>query len=236
MKTIGIIGGIGPESTIDYYRRLLAAYGQRRPGEAAPAIIINSIDVRKLLALAAGQHDRLTEYLLDEIARLHHAGAQIGLLAANTAHVVFDEVSRRSPLPLVSIVAAASDRAKSLGLKRLGLFGTRFTMQGRFYPELFEREGLALVTPSADEQTYIHDKYMTELSPGQFLPQTRARLLKIASRMKQQDAIEGLILGGTELPLILTDSTPLGLPFLDTTEIHVNAILEQALDLTTDKH
>ena len=84
MKTIGIIGGIGPESTIDYYRRLLTAYGQRRPGEAAPAIIINSIDVRKLLALAAGQHDRLTEYLLDEIARLHRAGAQIGLLAANT--------------------------------------------------------------------------------------------------------------------------------------------------------
>jgi len=78
MKTIGIIGGIGPESTIDYYRRLLAAYGQRRPGEAAPAIIINSIDVRKLLALAAGQLDRLTEYLLDEIARLHRAGAQIG--------------------------------------------------------------------------------------------------------------------------------------------------------------
>ena len=230
MKTIGIIGGIGPESTIDYYRRLLAAYGQRRPGEPAPAIIINSIDVRKLLALAAGQHDRLTEYLLEEIARLHRAGAQIGLLAANTPHVVFNEVSRRSPVPLVSIVAAACDRAKSLGLKRLGLFGTRFTMQGRFYPELFEREGLALVTPSADEQTYVHDKYMTELIPGEFLPQTRARLLKIASRMKQQDAIDGLILGGTELPLILTDSTPVGLPFLDTTEIHVNAILEQALE------
>ena len=230
MKTIGIIGGIGPESTIDYYRRLLAAHRQRRPEDAAPAIIINSIDVRKLLALAAGQLSQLTDYLVDEIGRLDRAGAQLGLLAANTPHVVFDQVAPRSPVPLVSIVAATCARAKSLGLTRLGLFGTRFTMQGRFYPEVFEREGLVLVTPNAEEQTYIHDKYMTELIPGQFLPPTRARLLEIASRMKQQDGIEGLILGGTELPLILTDSTPVGLPFLDTTEIHVNAILEQALE------
>ena len=230
MKTIGIIGGIAPESTIDYYRRLLATHRQRRPEDAAPAIIINSIDVKKLLALAAGQLGQLTEYLLEEIARLDRAGAQIGLLASNTPHLVFDDVARRSPVPLVSIVAATCGRAKSLGLKRLGLFGTRFTMQGRFYPEVFERAGLVLVTPAAEEQTYIHDKYMTELVPGQFLPQTRARLLEIASRMKQQDGIEGLILGGTELPLILTDSTPAGIPFLDTTEIHVSAILEQALD------
>jgi aspartate racemase len=229
MKTIGIIGGIGPESTIDYYRRLLAGHRAKRPGDPAPAIIINSIDVKKLLALAAGQFDQLAQYLLDEIGRLARAGAQCGLLAANTAHVVFDQVAPLSPVPLVSIVSATCERARSLGLERLGLFGTRFTMQGPFYPQVFERAGLTLLTPAAAEQEYIHDRYMTELIPGQFLPQTRARLLEIASRMKQQEGIQGLILGGTELPLILTDSSPVGIPFLDTTAIHVDAILEYAL-------
>ena len=113
--------------------------------------------------------------------------------------------------------------------KNLGLFGTRFTMQGRFYPDAFIREGIGLTVPSPEEQDYIHDKYINELIPGKFLPDTREGLLVIARRMKKQEGIQGLILGGTELPLILTDNPSLGIPFLDTTQIHVNAILEQAL-------
>ncbi len=230
MKAIGIIGGLGPESTIDYYRRLLATHQELRPGEGAPSIIINSLDVNKGLGMVgANQLGQLTEYLVFEIERLARAGAECGLLSANTPHIVFDDVSRRSPIPLVSIVEATCAEAKRLGLTNLGLFGTRFTMQGRFYPQVFSREGVALTVPTPDEQDYIHDKYINELIPGKFLPQTRERLLAIAARMKQQDSIQGLILGGTELPLILTDSSSLGIPFLDTTQIHVLAILEQAL-------
>jgi aspartate racemase len=230
MKTIGIIGGLGPESTIDYYRRLLAAHEGIRPGEGAPSIIINSLDVKKGLALVgANQLDELADYLVFEIERLARAGAECGLLSANTPHIVFDEVARRSPFLLVSIVEATCATAKRLRLKKLGLFGTRFTMQGRFYPDVFSREGVGLIVPRADEQDYIHDKYVNELIPGKFLPETREKLLGIARRMKEQEGIEALILGGTELPLILTDSSPLGIPFLDTTQIHVEAILEQAL-------
>jgi aspartate racemase len=240
MKTIGIIGGLGPESTIDYYRRLLATHQKLRPEEGAPAIIINSIDVKKGLAMVgANQLGQLTEYLVFEIERLARAGAECGLLSANTPHIVFEDVSRRSPIPLVSIVEATCTEAKRLGLKTLGLFGTRFTMQGRFYPDVFSREGVGLTVPTAEEQDYIHDKYVNELIPGQFLPQTRKGLLAIAARMKQQDGIQGLILGGTELPLILTDSSSVGIPFLDTTQIHVNAILEFAENpgnLTADQH
>ena len=229
MKTIGIIGGLGPESTIDYYRRLLATHEQLRPEDGAPAIIINSLDVKKGLALVgSNQLAELTEYLVFEIERLARAGAECGLLSANTPHIVFDEVSRRSPFPLVSIVEATCAEAKRLGLTRLGLFGTRFTMQGRFYPDVFSREGVGLTVPAAEEQDYIHDKYVNELIPGKFLPQARAGLMAIAARMKQQEGIQGLILGGTELPLILTDSSSLGIPFLDTTQIHVEAILEFA--------
>ncbi len=160
---------------------------------------------------------------------MHDAGAEFGFLAANSPHIVFDDISRRSPIPLVSIVEATCVEAKRLQLTNLGLFGTRFTMHGRFYPEVFTRHGVELVTPTADEQDYIHDKYINELIPGKFLPETREGLLAIATRMKNQDGIHGLILGGTELPLILTESSALGIPFLDTTQIHVNAILDLAM-------
>jgi aspartate racemase len=194
-----------------------------------PPIIINSIDVKKALALVgANQLGQLAEYFLAELGRLARAGAEIGLLSANTPHIIFDELSRRSTLPLVSIVEATCAEAKRKGFKRVGLFGTRFTMQAQFYPKVFSREGIALVVPTAEEQEYIHDKYVNELIRGKFLDQTREGLLTVARRLKTE-GIEALILGGTELPLILTDSSKSGIPFLDTTEIHVNAILDEAL-------
>ena len=229
MKVIGMIGGIGPESTVDYYKRLLAAYDKRRPNSGLPAILINSIDVKKALALVgADQLEELAEYFLAEIGRLARAGAELGLLSANTPHIIFDELSRRSPLQLVSIVEATCAEAKRRQFKKVGLFGTRFTMQAQFYPRVFTREGIGLVVPTAEEQEYIHDKYVNELIPGKFSDQTRAGLVAIARRLKEQ-GVEALILGGTELPLILTDSSAVGIPFLDTTEIHVNAVLEEAL-------
>src|SRR5438270_196787 len=230
MKIIGMIGGIGPESTIDYYRRLLEGAQKRNPGGPAPSIIINSIDLQKGLdLLGANQLNELTEYIVPEVTRLHGAGAEFAFLAANSPHIVFDDIARRSPIPLVSIVEATCAEAKRQQLTHLGLFGTRFTMHGSFYPEVFNREGLQLTVPAADEQDYIHDKYINELIPGKFLPETREGLLAIAMRMKKQDGIQALVLGGTELPLLLTDSSSLGIPFLDTTQIHVNAILETAM-------
>ena len=229
MKIIGMIGGIGPESTIDYYRRLLEGTQKRNPGSPSPAIIINSIDLQKGLALlGANQLTELTEYIVPEVMRLHGAGAEFGFLAANSPHIVFGDIARRSPIPLVSIVEATCAEAKARGFKKLGLFGTRFTMYGRFYPDVFIHEGVGLTVPTAAEQDYIHDKYINELIPGKFLPETRDGLLAIATRMKKDDGIQALVLGGTELPLVLTDSSLLGIPFLDTTQIHVSAILERA--------
>jgi aspartate racemase len=230
MKIIGMIGGIGPESTIDYYKRLLEGTQKRNPGGPAPSIIINSIDLQKgLHLLGTNQLQQLTEYIAPEVMRLHGAGAEFGFLAANSPHIVFDDIARRSPIPLVSIVEATCAEAKARGFKKLGLFGTRFTMDGRFYPDVFTREGLRLAVPAAAEQDYIHDKYLNELIPGKFLPQTCEGLLAIALRMRDKEDIQALILGGTELPLILKDDSVLGIPFLDTTQIHVNAILDQAM-------
>jgi len=132
LKTAGIVGGIGPESTIDYYRLIIASYRGRATHGGYPSIVINSIDLKRLVDLiAAGELAAVTDLLLGELGRLARAGADFGLLAANTPHVVFDDLRRRSSLPLLSIVEATCDGARSLGLKTVGLLGTRFTMQGR---------------------------------------------------------------------------------------------------------
>lgn len=229
MKIVGMLGGIGPESSIEYYRLLIAGYRARVPNGSYPAIVINSINMTAMRSLVeANELAGLTQYLLDEIKRLASAGAEFGFMASNTPHIVFDSVRRQSPIPLISIVEATCQAAQAQGLKRLALFGTRFTMQGEFYPQVFSRAGIALVVPLTDEQAYIHDKYMNELVLGTFLPETRAGLLAIADRMRERDHVDGLILGGTELPLILGNvASPV--PFLDTTQIHVQAVLAHLL-------
>jgi aspartate racemase len=230
MQPIGIVGGIGPESTIDYYRAMIAAYRERQPDGSYPAIVINSIDATRMLgALMKGELEQVTDYLVVELERLARAGAGVALLAANSPHMVFDEVQRRSPIPLVSIVTATAQEAIRLGRTRLGLFGTRVTMQGRFYQDVFGLSGLTVVVPNDAEQAYIHDKYMNELVPGVLRPETRERLLAIVAGMKARDGIDAVILGGTELPLILRDPTASGIPLLDTTVIHAKAIVARAM-------
>jgi aspartate racemase len=230
MRSAGIIGGLGPESTIDYYRSIIARFrAQTRDGEY-PHLIINSLDVDKAIAmLDAGRLDDLADYIAAAVELLTRAGAQFGLIAANTPHLVFDDVQRRSAIPLLSIVRATADYAKALGVKKVGLFGTGFTMRANFYPEEFERAGMAMVRPNDSEREFIHRKYIGELLKNQFLPETRRDILSIAQRMKTEDDVEALVLAGTELPLLLRDSGSSDLQFLDTTVIHVEAVVNELL-------
>jgi aspartate racemase len=230
VKPIGVVGGIGPESTIDYYRAMIAAYQEKQPDGSYPAIVISSVDAGAFLRpLMGGDHETVIKVLVQELERLARAGAGCAIVAANSPHVVFDELQRRSPLPLVSIVQATAQEALRLRRSRLGLFGTRVTMQGTFYQQVFVSSGIALVAPKEEEQTYIHEIYMSELLRGIVRPETRERLLAIVARMKTEDGIDGVILAGTELPLILRDPTASDIPLLDTTVIHARAIVAAAL-------
>jgi aspartate racemase len=230
MKSAGMIGGLGPESTIDYYRSILARYRARKPDSGYPHIIINSLDVDKGLAmLDAGRLHDLADYLAAGVASLENAGADFAFIAANTPHLVFDEVQARSVIPLLSIVRATVDRAKALGLKKVGLFGTGFTMRAGFYPEEFQRAGIALVTPTEAERDFIHKKYIGELLKNQFLPASRVEIMQIAQRLKSEEGTEALVLAGTELPLLLREAADQGIAFLDTTEIHVEAVVDELL-------
>ncbi len=169
MKTLGIIGGVGPESTIEYYKTIIALYRERTSDGSYPEFIINSIDLTKGLDfMAAGDLAGMAGYLLEEINKLARAGATFSLISANTPHIVFDELASKSPIRLISIVEATCVSAKARGLKKLALFGTRFTMQGTFYPKVFSQKGIELVVPGPTDRDYIHDKYFNELVPGNF--------------------------------------------------------------------
>ena len=230
MKTLGVIGGLGPESTVDYYERIIALYRERTRDGSYPRFIIISVDLKKGLDfMEAGDLAGMAAYLLDGIDKLVRAGADFGLISANTPHIVFDDVASKSPIPLISIVEATCAAAKTRKLQRLALFGTRYTMQGKFYVNLFSRQGIELLVPEPNDQDYIHDKYMNELVPGRFLAETRAGLLAIVDRMKAKSDIDGVILAGTELPLILRDPNYNGIPFLNTTEIHCEAAVTEML-------
>lgn len=229
MKTLGIIGGIGPSSTVDYYRLLFAGYQARRRDGSSPSILINSIDLTKLLTLVGENRlPELTKYLSEEINRLARAGADFALLSSNTPHIIFDELSRVSPIPLISIVEAACQAAEELGLKSVGLLGTRFTMQGRFYPDVFGRRGITVRRPSQTDLEYVHDAYMNELLQDQFRTETREGVAAVIEHLKQAGA-EGVLVAGTELTLLLRDSRDLGVPLLDTTRIHVNRAVSELL-------
>jgi aspartate racemase len=226
MPTLGMVGGIGPESTIEYYRFIVAAYRERMNG-AYPELMINSIDLKHMLELCAEKKwAELVTMLSEGVEQLARAGATFGVLASNTPHIVFDDVAAKSPIPLISIVEAAARDAKRLGFRRLALFGTKFTMQGGFYEGVFRRNEMEIVRPTAAEQDFIHDKYMNELLANRFLPETRDAFLTIVGRTHEEERIDAVILGGTELPLIMRGAVS-PVPFIDTTKVHVAEILER---------
>jgi aspartate racemase len=230
MKTVGIVGGIAPDSTIEYYRQIIAGYRAQSISGDYPSIIINSINLRRMIDLiTANELPAVTEYVLDAIEKLARAGADFALLASNTPHLVFDDLRARSPLPLISIVETACAEAETLQMKRVGLFGTRFTMRASFYPKVFSRAGIEIILPAEGEQDCIHTHYMDELVNGIFLPETKDRLLEIVDQLKQRSGVDGIILGGTELPLILRDDEYDGVRFLDTTKIHVKRIVAELI-------
>ena len=226
MSTVGIVGGLGPESTVDYYRRILAAWEREDPS-TAPSIVIDSLDVRRALRLVEADRPALVEYLLASLRRLAGAGVDFIAMTANTPHIVFDELAARSPVPLLSIVEVCAEEARQRGLARLALLGTRFTMEAFFYPHVCARYGIAVVPPNEADRSWVHERYVGELLKGEFRDDTRQQFVSLVRRLRDGENIDGVILGGTELPLLLSTPVIADLPALDTTALHVAAIVKR---------
>jgi aspartate racemase len=226
MATVGLVGGLGPESTIDYYRRILEAWEREDPS-SSPSIVIDSLDVQQALRLVGSDRPGLIAYLLASLRRLERAGVDFIAMTANTPHIVFDELAARVSVPLLSIVEVCAEEARQRGFKRLALLGTRFTMEAPFYPEVCARSGIAVALPSDTERRWLHERYIGELLKGEFKDDTRRGVIALVRRLRDEERIDGIILGGTELPLLVATPDIADIPALDTTALHVGAIVNR---------
>jgi aspartate racemase len=229
-RILGIVGGTGPESTVDYYRSLVATWRRRQPDGTYPRVIIDSIEAGRVFQdLAESDFDAVGRDLGAALQELAAAGCQCALLASNASHLAFDQIDPPSPIPMIHIVDAARAAALKAGHRRLGLLGTRFVMDSDLYPARFAPAGLDIVVPTPDERYAVHEIYFGELVQGVVRDQSRDTLVGVVSTMRQRDAIDGVILGGTELALILTEPAYAGVPVLNTAQTHVDAAVDWLL-------
>lgn len=228
MKRIGLIGGTGPEATLEYYAGITAIARERLGHLQYPEIIIYSVDLGRMLDLfERGDSAGVASVLLRKLEALQRAGADFAAIAAVTPHMAFDQIRRRSPLPLLSIVEATCSQASEMGLERIGLMATGFTMASDFFQKPFTRRGMTIVLPEPDERRLIHERTVSELESRVIREGTRHAFLDIARRMIQEEHIDSLILGCTEIPLLL-DRDYLEIPFIDAGAIHMRRIFERA--------
>jgi aspartate racemase len=227
MKKVGIVGGLGPESTIDYYQTIIKKYQDRlNSKEVLPELFINSINMYQVFEfISKGNLDGLTNYLVDAIKKLELVGSNFAVISANTPHIVFDVVKEKVNIPLYSIVEETYKKSQELNVQTIGLFGTKFTMENDFFQKPFKANNVKVVVPTEEEQVYLHQKIVAELENGIVNPDTKKQFIALANDMIKRDKIEALILGCTELPMILQDGD-LPIPLLNTTDIHINKIVD----------
>lgn len=230
MKKIGIIGGLGPEATVDYYNGIINSFKKKSSDLNYPEILIYSVNLSEFLDfMNRKEYNMVVKLLLQKIDSLKKAGADFVAMTANTPHLLFNEIEERSALPMISIVEATCRYAKKSGLKKPALLGTGFTMRETFYQDVFGREGLKIEVPVSEDRDWIHEKLFTEIELGIFKDETRDGLERIIGRMKQENTVDSVILGCTELPLILEEKSYSGIPALNTTQIHVDEIVKYCL-------
>lgn len=225
MKKIGIIGGLGPESTLDYYRGIINAFHLNYDENGYPEIVIESVNLKDAMTWAArDEWDKVIDLLSDCFNKMKYAGAEFGAIASNTPHKVFEEIQAKTELPLISIVTATRQYAQSLDLKNLLLLGTGFTMRSSFYQKELERYGIKIVVPNREHQDYIHEKIFSELERGIVKDSTKMEFLGILHSHKT----DGVILACTEFPMIIKQED-VAVPCLDTAHIHINSIVNFCL-------
>lgn len=230
MKKLGLVGGMGPESTIPYYHDIVYGVQNRVGKNFFPNMTIESVNVFDILKMCEiKQYEALINYLMVAINNLISSGVDFIALSANTPHIVFDELKNRSNIPLVSIIDATCNEAKRRNISKVGLLGTIFTMNGDFFKKPFTKNHIEVITPSDEEMDVVNQKISQELEFGIVKEETLSAFLKIVQRMKVEDGIEAIVLGCTELPLLFKGiQTPV--ECLDTMQIHIETLINMIID------
>ena len=233
MKKIGLVGGTGPESTLMYYKELNSRIDSLTGENAMPDIAVESVNFRRAWNYVCNkEYDALAEYLAEKVRCLEAAGCEVISLTAVTMHIVFDEIVKKSgiKLPLVSIPKAVADEAVARGIKKIGLLGTIFTMEQDYMKKDLKEAGVQVFVPEKSERELVAKRIYEELEKGIVKESTLDEFVEIINRMKERDGIEGIILGCTELPLLL-NSNNCPIPCFDSVEIHIKKLIELAISL-----
>ncbi|MCL1802078.1 MAG: amino acid racemase [Eubacteriaceae bacterium] len=224
MKRVGIIGGLGPASTVDYYNGIISA-SRAIESSAYPEIIIYSVDMIEMMAYAEAEDwGSLAEMLRNAVWKLADAGAEVAAMACNTTHIVYNQIAEKSALPLISIVSAACDEMQKLGVQRAAVIGTAFTMRSGLYTDALSRRGIKPILPSESEQGEIASLIYPNLEDGIVIAKDKERMLEIAEKLIRENDADCLLLGCTELPLMIKGGD-LDTVLINTTQIHIGAIV-----------
>lgn len=229
MKKIGIIGGMSPASTIEYYKILEREYNKRKGGVSSPKIALESLNLQQISDwMEADAWDKVYDRILRSVKNLSKIGAEVVIIATNTIHKIYDRLSQSVDVPMISIMEATAEAVTSAGLHKVALLGTKFTMQSAFYQKTFERYALQIITPSKEDQEYIDKIIWEELTQHILRQKSREGYLEVIERLRKKGA-EGVVLGCTEIPLLITQED-CSLPIFDTTRLHAMATLRYALN------
>jgi len=228
MKKIGIVGGLSAESTIEYYKILIAEYNKRKGGMASPLLVIDSLNLEELVGLVSeDKWDEVFEIIFQSAKYLESAGAEVIIIATNTIHKIFDRMQKAIKTHMISILEVTAEAAKNLNLRKIGLLGTKFTMQGDFFQEVFERYNLEIIVPEQGDQEYVNDVIFKELTFNIINEKSKHGYIEVIKKLQEMGA-EGVILGCTEIPLLIKEEDS-PIPTFDTTTLHANAALEYAI-------
>ncbi len=227
-KRIGIIGGMSPESTAEYYQYITRTYTERFGDYGYPEILIYSVSFQPYVDWPLQDRWDLVAQGLSEAAQaLERAGAELILIATNTMHRVYDQVQASVQTPMLNLLETVADAVCAQGLTTVGLLGTRYTMQGPLYPNALGKRGLNVLVPTDEEQTYINQVIYNELVAGVIREEARRNFIAVINRLVSRGA-QGIILGCTEIPLLVKPSD-VSVPLFDTTRIHAEAALNYAI-------
>jgi aspartate racemase len=228
MKTIGLIGGMSWESTVPYYRLINEAVKERLGGLHSARIVLYSVDFHEIeLLQRTGDWETAGQALAEAARRLEAAGADVLLICANTMHKVAAAVEQAVAIPLLHVVDATARTIRAAGVRKVGLLGTRFTMEQAFYTDRLHEHGLQVITPNQHDRDFVHRSIYEELCVGKFLDTSREEYRRVIADLAQQGA-EAVILGCTEIALLVKPEDA-ALPLFDTTRIHALAAVDHAL-------
>lgn len=228
MKTIGIIGGISWLSSLDYYRNINELTNKKLRGVNAAKIILYSLNFAEIKKLTEEDRWADIEKLLSDVAqKLEKAGADCILIAANTMHKIADEVAKSVSVPLIHIAKVTAEELVSKSITKVGLLGTKYTIELDFYKDCLAEHNISTIIPDSPDRAYMNAAIYNEMGKGIFLPETKAIFIDIIRKLKDEGA-EAIILGCTEIPLLLNQSD-VSILLLDTGLLHSKAAVQFAL-------